>query len=56
MERVVNKATGHRQADDWDVKQQVSMTAAERMRAAKELRDRVYPKDSKDVREWHRQK
>jgi hypothetical protein len=56
MERVVNKAVDHEAASDWDVEQQRSMTPAERMRAAKELRDRVYPKDSKDVREWHRRK
>jgi hypothetical protein len=56
VERIVNKAGTHREASDWDVDQQVAMTPAARMRAAKELRDRVYPKDSKDIREWHRQK
>ena len=56
MERVVNKAGSHEEASDWDVEQQRAMTPDERLRAAKELRDRVYPKDSKDVREWHRSK
>jgi len=56
MDRIVNKATSHRDAADWDVKQQIHMTFEERMRAAKELRDRFYPADSKDVREWHRRK
>lgn len=56
MKRVVNKAVDHKAASEWDVKQHLAMTPAERMRAAKELRDRVYPKDSKDIREWHRRK
>lgn len=51
MERVVNKASSFKQADDWDVQQQISMTPRERIRAARELQRRVYGKDSKDVRE-----
>ncbi len=54
MKRIVNKAADHKAADEWDVKQQLSMTPRERMRAAKELRDRFYGRDTKDVREWHR--
>ncbi|MGA2139376.1 MAG: hypothetical protein ABSH14_10985 [Verrucomicrobiia bacterium] len=50
MERVVHKAKGFKEADEWDIQQQVAMTPEQRLRAAKELRDRVYPTNSKDVR------
>lgn len=53
MDRVVNVARGHEEARRWDVEQQRSMTPAERLRAARELKDRAYP-DAPDVREWHR--
>ena len=53
MERVVNKASSHDEAHAWDVQQQVSMTPEERLRAARMLKDRAYPHDSKDVRECH---
>ena len=33
---------------------QAAMTPEQRLRSAKELRDRVYPPDSKDIRAWHR--
>jgi len=54
MERVVNKPVNHEQAHLWDVEQQLSMTPEERLRAARQLKDRVYPADAKDVRAWHR--
>ena len=54
MERVVNKAQSHQEADAWDVEQQLAMSPEERLRAAKELRDRAYPSDAPDVRECHR--
>ena len=53
MERVVHKANGFKDAEEWDIQQRVAMTPGQRLRAAKELRDRVYPGDSKDVRECH---
>ncbi len=53
MERVVNKPASHEQAHLWDVRQHLSMTPQERMRAARELKDRAYP-GAKDVRECHR--
>jgi len=52
MERVVHKAQGFKEAEEWDIEQQVSMTPEQRMRAAKELRDRFYP-NAKDVRACH---
>jgi len=54
MERVVHKASSHEQARRWDVEQNVSMTPEQRMRAARELRDRAFPPDAKDVRACHR--
>ncbi len=53
MERVVNIARSHQEADDWDIRQQVAMSPQERIRAARELRHRAYPPPNKDVRECH---
>jgi hypothetical protein len=54
MERVVHKSSSHEEAHRWDVKQQAEMTPVQRMRAARVLKDRAFPPDAKDVREWHR--
>jgi hypothetical protein len=54
MKRVANKASGHSEARAWDVEQHTAMTPTERLRAARILKDRAYPSDSKDVRECHR--
>jgi hypothetical protein len=53
MERVVHKAKGFKEAEEWDIEQQVSMTPEQRLRAAKELCDRFYPANAKDVRACH---
>ena len=53
MERVVHKSRRFAEADEWDIRQQVAMTPRDRMRAARELKFRVYPKDSPDVRQCH---
>lgn len=53
MERVVHKTKSFKEADEWDIQQQIAMTPEQRLRAAKELRDRVYPANSKDVRACH---
>jgi hypothetical protein len=50
MERVVHKAQGFKEVEEWDIQQQISMTPEQRMRAAKELRDRFYPANAPDVR------
>jgi hypothetical protein len=50
MERVVHKARRFSEADDWDVRQHLAMTPQERMAAARELKFRVYPGDSPDIR------
>jgi hypothetical protein len=47
---VVHIAKGFKEAEEWDIHQQVSMTPEQRLRAARELRDRFYPTDAKDIR------
>lgn len=54
MERVVNKASSHEEARRWDIQQQLSMTPEQRLRAARELKDRAFPPEAKDVRACHR--
>ena len=54
MERVVHKSSSHEEARRWDVRQHAEMTPQERLRAARILKDRAFPHETKDVREWHR--
>lgn len=51
MERVAHKARQFAEADEWDIRQQVSMTPRERMQAARELKSRLHPKPSPDIRQ-----
>lgn len=53
MDRIVNKAKNFKEAEEWDILQEVKMTPQERMEAASNLRKRVYGEDTQDVREWH---
>lgn len=53
MDRAVNRARDHDEARMWDIEQNASMTAEERLRAARVLKARAYPADAKDVRECH---
>ena len=50
MKRIVNKASNHKQAGEWDVKQQLEMSSDQRLEVAKALRDRFFGKDNMDVR------
>ena len=54
MERIVHKTHSHQDARRWDIEQHVSMTPEERLRAARAIKERVYPPDAKDVRACHR--
>ncbi len=56
MKRVVNIANGFKEAEEWDIKQQISMTPDERFTAANKLKELVYGKNVPDVREWHKKK
>ncbi len=54
MERVVNKAKNHAEADEWDVQQCINMTSEQRQLIARKLKERVYGKHNPDVKEYHR--
>jgi hypothetical protein len=54
MERVVHKAKSFAEADEWEIRQHLAMTPRERMRAARIIKDRLFPGKNPDVREWHR--
>jgi len=53
MERIVNKASSFAQAEAWERRQYQRMTPVERMRAARQLKDRLFPDKQPDVRECH---
>ncbi|MBN2384043.1 hypothetical protein JXQ70_14300 [bacterium] len=55
MERIVNKAKSFKEADEWDIIQQLSMTPEQRQAIARELKRRMYGDHVPDVREYHRQ-
>ena len=55
MERIGVKARSFKEAAEADIRQHLAMTPTERMRAARELKDRMYPGNNPDIREWHRQ-
>jgi hypothetical protein len=56
MKRVVNIANGFKEAEEWDIKQQISMTPDERFAVANKLKEMVYGKNIPDIREWHKKK
>jgi hypothetical protein len=51
MKRILHKAKDFKEAEEWDILQEVQMTPDERQEAAKELAKRVYGTDTPDVRE-----
>lgn len=51
MERVVNKAKSFKEAEQWDIIQQISLTPEERQKIAYELKIKAYGTNTKDVRE-----
>jgi hypothetical protein len=56
MERIYKKSNSFKEAEEWDINQQLSMTSEERQAAAKELRERVYGPNPKDVKDSIRKK
>ena len=52
MKRVVNIAKNFKEAEEWDIKQQVNMTHQERMEAACILRDRFYGNKTISFSKW----
>jgi len=53
MKRVVHKSNSFKDAEEWDIQQQINMTPQQRLHVAKILRERVYGKNSIDIREFH---
>jgi len=51
MKRIVNKSKNHKEAEKWDIHQQISMTPKERQKAAKELKKKFYNPVPPDVRQ-----
>ena len=49
--RIVNVANGFREAREWEIQQELSMTPSQRQQAAKALKIRFYGKNTPDVRE-----
>jgi hypothetical protein len=52
-QRVVHVSRGFGQAREWEILQEISMTPAQRQRAAKALKERFYGKNPPDVRAAH---
>lgn len=56
MKKVVHKARNFKEAEEWDILQQIKLTSEERQDIALELRKRVYGEETPDVREVHQRK
>ena len=54
MQRIVNIAKSKEEADEYDIKQHIGLTPAERRKIAKKLKIRFYGKKTIDVKEAHR--
>ncbi len=50
MERIVNKAKNHKEAEKWDIQQQINQSIEQRRKAAFELKKRFYGDNTPDVR------
>ena len=51
MKRVVHKSRSFKEAEQWDIHQQKTMTPEQRQRIAREIKERVYGVDCPDVRQ-----
>jgi hypothetical protein len=56
MKKIVHKSRNFKEAEEWDILQQIKMTPEERQDIALALRKRVYGEKSPDVREVHQRK
>ncbi len=54
MKRIVNIAQNHKEAETWDILQQIKMSPSERQKIAKIIKQRYYSKKCKDVKEVHK--
>ena len=51
MERICIKLKNYKEAEEWDIEQQLHMTPEERQAAAKVLRERVFGYNPEDVKD-----
>lgn len=51
IKRTVNIAKSFREAEQWDIQQQIKMTHEKRQKAARVLKERVFGRECPDVRE-----
>ncbi len=51
MERVVHKAKNFKEAEEWDILQQINLTPEQRQEIARQLKQRFYGSNTVDVRE-----
>lgn len=56
MDRVANKARSFEAAAEWDIQQHIRLSPRERQAIARQLRQRVYGRKAKDVRECRQKK
>ena len=56
MKKIFKKSKSFIEAEEWDILQHIRMTPEERQEVAAELRERVYGKDTPDVREIQQSK
>jgi len=56
MKRIYHKAKNFKDAENWDILQQINMTPEGRQRAAEELRKRVYGAKTIDLKQAHSKK
>jgi hypothetical protein len=52
MKRIANIAKNFKEAEEWDIEQQINMTTQERMEAARVLRERFYGDKTISLRQW----
>lgn len=51
MKRIVNIADGFKEAEEYDIMQQLQMKPQERINAAKKLKNHFYGSKNKDIKE-----
>jgi hypothetical protein len=56
MERVFNKSKDFKEAEEWDIMQNVRLTPEDRQKAAAELRQRVFGKTMPAMRRLRKKK
>jgi hypothetical protein len=56
IKKVVHISHSFAEAEQWEIQQEITMTAPQRMAAARKIQEWVYGKKTKDIRAWHRDK